>query len=213
MKKIDFDYNIKELKKYTNYRKNIFKHFPKQLIADFVARLFLFCGVLLLTSSIVLSLLAVLAVFIVIFPFQSEVLKKFQNDCYYDKVSAEDILDDLELDVLNDNKLTKNDLIQSFDYVKSTSTKKELVETLGKIKSKRKVIDYCMLSEKDKMFILRQIIDNIKVNNDNYLNINTYVLDDDDMLKEQFIRYDENIDNNILNKDNVIVKKMVKNRK
>lgn len=213
MKKINFNYNIKELKNYTNYKKNVGRYILSELGINLFA-LSVTGGCLLFFTNNVLIALSVLTSLIVIkMPFQIKMLNDFKRDYFYNKASAEDLLEDLEYDVLKNKNLTKNDLKNSCDYVRSTSKKEETLNGKIKIKSRKKVVDYCMLSEKEKIVILRQIINNSKSNKCNYVNVDTYILDDEDKEKEQFIKYNEMTNAYNLNKENPVVKKLIKNKK
>ena len=213
MKKINFNYSIKELKNYTNYKKNIGRYILSEIEMNLFA-LSVTTGCLLFFTNSALIALSVLGGLIVIkMPFQIKMLKDFKRNYFYNKMSAENLLEDLEFDILKDKGLTKKDLKNSYDYVKSTCKKEETLNGDDKIKTRKKVVDYCMLSEKEKIVILRQIIDEIKSDNCNYINVSTFMLDDEDKKKEQFVKYDTTTNVYSLNKKNSIVKKLLKTKK
>lgn len=213
MKKINFNYSIKQLKNYTNYKKNVGRYILNEIeINLFILSIITGC-LLCFTNSVLIALSVLGGLIVVKMPFQIKMLNDFKKDYIYNKASAEDLLEDLEFDVLKNKDLTKNDLKNSYDYVKSISIKEEILNGKIKVKSRKKVVDYCMLSEKEKIVILRQVINKSKSNKCNCVNVNTYMLDDEDKKKEQFIKCNEMTNDYNLNRENPVVKKLIKNKK
>lgn len=213
MKKINFYYNIKKLKEYTNYKKNISRYILSKLgISLFTLAVIVVCCLLFFSNSILVTLLVFCGFAVIEMPFQIKMLNDLKRDCSSNKISAEHLLEDLEFDVLKNKGLSKKDLKKSYDCVRSTSKKKEILKGVNKVKTRKKVIDYCMLSKKEKIVILRQIIEQVKYDDFKYTYLNTYLLDEEDLYKERFVNY-ECSKTYRLNNKNSIVKKLIKNKK
>lgn len=69
-----------------------------------------------------------------------------------------------------------------------------------------------MLSKKEKIVILRQIIEQVKYDDFKYTHLNTYLLEEEDLYKERFVNY-ACPKTYRLNNRNPIVKKLIKNKK
>lgn len=213
MKKINFNYNIKKLKEYINYEKNINRYILSKLgISLFILAVIVGCCLLFFPNSTLVVLSVFCGLVVIEMPFQIKMLNDFKRDCSSNKVSAEHLLEDLEFDVLKNKGLSKKDLENSNDCVRGTSKKKEILKGVNKVKTRKKVIDYCMLSKKEKVVILRQIIEQVKYDDFKYTDINTYLLDEEDLHKERFVNY-SCPKTYILNSKNPIVKKLIKNKK
>lgn len=213
MKKINFYYNIKKLKEYIDYKKNISRYILSKLgISLFTLAVIVVCCLLFFSNSILVTLSVFCGFAVIEIPFQIKMLNDFKRDCSSNKISAEHLLEDLEFDVLKNKGLSRKDLKNSYDCVRSTSKKREILKGVNKVKTRKKVIDYCMLSKKEKIVILRQIIEQVKYDDFKYTNLNTYLLDEEDLYKERFVNYICPKTYRLNNK-NPIVKKIIKNKK
>lgn len=129
MKKINFYYYIKKLKEYTNYKKNISRYILSKLgISLFTLAVIVVCCLLFFSNSILVTLSVFCGFAVIEMPFQIKMLNDFKRDCSSNKISAEHLLEDLEFDVLKNKGLSKKDLKNSYDCVRSTSKKKRNIK-------------------------------------------------------------------------------------
>ena len=197
MKKIDFNYDMRKIKKVCNKEGSI-----KWYIYGYHLIILILLSLFFAKANPIIFILIFIPSFLIYIP---NLEKHLKNKC--------EALDNLFKVVLNDKELKKSDFSKSYDYVKSVSVKKELLNGKTRVKSRKKVIDHCMISEKEKIVVLRQIIKEVESKKDYNVNIETYLLGRNDILNENLVMSDDKINGYALNKENIIVKKLIKSKK